>query len=417
MSIRPTDDIVSLIHDPRYGVVFTNGEGWKKQRKTFARLFKSTGFKKSHLETVIEHIWPKLKLSMTIAPSVVIELQEPMEPSENESLHRMELTLMELLVLIFADKAVFPGGSIPEEYLQNFNISRTCGIQWIEQRLWYKYPFLRLLSPQYSGFTWIKEAQANTHRNLDGIISLHKGAGVKRIKSSYIDSYLKEAGDIEEETSNSRKELIASLKDFLLGSDGVTMGFFALLYCLARNPHVQEDMRREILSNLSADGPKDKSTLPYCWAVVLETLRYIPQTGYGTPHHCTADQVVGNFTIPAGTDVYPNLAGILRNTEYWDAPNTFNPRRFIDPDMQCHQPKHWIPFEIGPRACPGGKFAMDVLFMLGVKMVTELELSFGGFTNEKASANTKLKFYGMALIHHYPFKLIVKKFSEARWQN
>ena len=44
---------------------------------------------------------------------------------------------MELLVLTIADKATFPGGNVPQEYLENFNISRTCGIQWIEQSLVY----------------------------------------------------------------------------------------------------------------------------------------------------------------------------------------------------------------------------------------------------------------------------------------
>ena len=88
-------------------------------------------------------------------------------------------------------------------------------------------------------------------------------------------------------------------------------GLYSLLYCLARNPHVQETMRREIEENLP-NGEKGKLTLPYSWAVVLECLRFIPQAGFGGPHHSEEDIYVGNYKIPAGTDIFPDLLGFLR---------------------------------------------------------------------------------------------------------
>ena len=73
------DDIVSLIHDPKFGIIFTNGEPWKDQRKTLVSLLKKTGFQKSYLESVIEQVWPQLKESLTKSPSMVVEVTEPME--------------------------------------------------------------------------------------------------------------------------------------------------------------------------------------------------------------------------------------------------------------------------------------------------------------------------------------------------
>ena len=50
--------------------------------------------------------------------------------------------------------------------------------------------------------------------------------------------------------------------------------------------------------------------------------------------------------------------------------------------------------------------------MLGLKIVTELKLTFDGFVDEKASALNELKFFGMALVHQHPFKLRVDKIVE-----
>ena len=58
--------------------------------------------------------------------------------------------------------------------------------------------------------------------------------------------------------------------------------------------------------------PDTKANLPYCWSVIMETLRLIPQTGFGTPHHSDKTICVDGFKILAGMDVYPDLLGILR---------------------------------------------------------------------------------------------------------
>ena len=44
----------------------------------------------------------------------------------------------------------------------------------------------------------------------------------------------------------------------------------------------------------------------------METLRLIPQTGFGTPHDSDKTIYVDGFKIPVGMDVYPDLLGILR---------------------------------------------------------------------------------------------------------
>ena len=442
VNMRPVAEIVNQIYHPKFGIVFTNGEEWKTQRKTFVRLMKKTGFQKPHLESVVDYIWPRMREPISKNSSIVVGLDKEIKSSSNDALEQVELALMELLTLIFADKSLFPNGIVPNDYLNNFNTYRTCGVQWIDANaLWYRFPILRHLAPELSGFVWIKDMIAQTEKNMNEIVSLHKRAreigmstetgpigakpwrwptstsprsppiaplatdehpaGAKR-GASYVDSYLEEIDRIEGEDAknNHHRAMIASLEEIFLGADGIVMGFYSLLYCLARNPHVQEEMRKEI--SVATE------ILPYCRAVILETLRYVPQGGIGPQHYSEEDLLVDGYKIPAGMDVYPNVMGIFQSREHWDQPELFNPMRFLGQDRQLLHPKTWIPFSIGDRTCPAKSFSQDVLLMLGLKLVTEFELAFEGFVEKGAN---EFKYYGMSLAHINPFKIAVRELS------
>ena len=119
--------------------------------------------------------------------------------------------------------------------------------------------------------------------------------------------------------------------------------------------------------------------------------------------------LLNGYRIPSGMDVYPNILGISLSKEHWDRPEIFDPRRFFDQDEQILHPRTWIPFSIGERVCPAKSFSLDMLLMLGLKIVTTLELSFEGFVEK--SVEGELKYYGMSLIHVHPFKMGVKELA------
>ena len=126
-------------------------------------------------------------------------------------------------------------------------------------------------------------------------------------------------------------------------------------------------------------------------------------------HYSDEDLIVDGYRIPSGMDIYPNILGISLSKEHWYRPEIFDPTRFFDKDKQVLHPRTWIPFSIGERVCPAKSFSLDMLLMLGLKIVTTLELSFDGFVEE--STEGELKYYGMSLIHVHPFKMGVKELA------
>lgn len=64
-----------------------------------------------------------------------------------------------------------------------------------------------------------------------------------------------------------------------------------------------------------------------------------------------------SFKIPQGMTIMLPLHGLARDEEYLDDPWIFNPDRF-----EANIPTHAaLPFGIGPRSCPGERFAMIIL--------------------------------------------------------
>ena len=72
-----------------------------------------------------------------------------------------------------------------------------------------------------------------------------------------------------------------------------------------------------------------------------------------------------DFTIKKGTDIQYNIYAIHRNPKQYQKPNEFLPERwdpenplYLTPDGKPRSKFSWLPFSIGPRACPGQFFAL-----------------------------------------------------------
>ena len=104
---------------------------------------------------------------------LLIQLKEPHQ-RVYESLDKIEFIMVELSMLTFTTKSVFPGGKVPPEYVELFKTAGLCKSQWVRDALWWRYPILRRLAPSLSGYTWQTNIIKKEYETLEKIVDLHR---------------------------------------------------------------------------------------------------------------------------------------------------------------------------------------------------------------------------------------------------
>ena len=150
---------------------------------------------------------------------------------------------------------------------------------------------------------------------------------------------------------------------FFAGMDTSSAILAVLMYCMAKNPVVQEQLYDEIKDALgqSDDGELDYNTiqtLPYLDMVVNEALRFYPLGDH--ERKCVKDYTLPgtSFTIPKGMMVYMPATGIMSDARYFPNPEQFNPENFSKENKEKRNPYAFMPFGIGPRNCIGYRLAL-----------------------------------------------------------
>ncbi|MFJ9773641.1 cytochrome P450 [Kitasatospora sp. NPDC101157] len=139
-------------------------------------------------------------------------------------------------------------------------------------------------------------------------------------------------------------------------STATTLAF--AMHLLACNPEAQARAHAEVDGLLDGrePGSADVEALPYLSAVIKETLRLYPAAP-ALGRVPTSNVRVGDFEIPAGTDVVVSAGVVQRDPEMWPEPDRFDPDRFLG-ESQNQRPRYaWFPFGGGPRACIGQHLA------------------------------------------------------------
>ena len=149
---------------------------------------------------------------------------------------------------------------------------------------------------------------------------------------------------------------------FFAGMDTSSALLAALMYCMAKNPEVQEKLHDEINDALaqSVDGELDYNTiqtLPYMDMVINEALRFYPIADI--ERKCVKEYTVPgtSFTIPTGMMVSLPATGILSDEKYFPNPGQFNPENFNKENKEKRNSYAFLPFGIGPRNCIGNRLA------------------------------------------------------------
>ena len=217
-----------------------------------------------------------------------------------------------------------------------------------------------------------RKAIKQLDRIIYDLISRHReGKG-----SDDLISMLLSAED-EDGTRMSRQQLRDELATLFFAShEAAALVLTWTSYLLARYPDKQDTLVAELRSSLQdRKAPKvaDLSALAYTRMVIKEAMRlYPPNRSVG--REALNDCEIGDYHVPAGTQLLMSQWVVHRDSRYFDSPEEFLPERWT-PEFMRQLPKYaYFPFGGGPRVCIGQDFAMMEAMLVVATMLQRFKL-------------------------------------------
>jgi cytochrome P450 len=220
---------------------------------------------------------------------------------------------------------------------------------------------------------------AQAFRSLEKII-LELAAQRRKEKTTGTDilGRLMEARDQKSGQAMSDRQLVNEIKTLIVAGHETTASTLSWTwYLLSQNLEVEEKLSSE-LSNLPPSTLPKLDDLPkfsYARRIIDEAMRLYPP-GWLLTRKARNDDHLGDYFVPAGTEIYISPYFIQRHPSLWKDPDSFNPNRF-DPDHSHGRPSlAMLPFSAGPRNCIGEVFARVEMLIHLMIIASQLRLRF-----------------------------------------
>jgi cytochrome P450 len=187
---------------------------------------------------------------------------------------------------------------------------------------------------------------------------------------------------------------------FFAGHETAATSLCWIQYLLSQHPAERAILRAEVVEVLGSRLPTmaDLDKLRYTEQVVNESLRlYSPI--HSISRVAMEDDVLGGFSIPAGSTIYISLYATHRLERFWPDPDRFDPQRFTAESSATRPRFAFIPFAAGHRNCIGGSAAMVELKLAVALLAQRYELAPAPRQRvEPAAGTTMYPRFGMSMI-------------------
>jgi cytochrome P450 len=168
---------------------------------------------------------------------------------------------------------------------------------------------------------------------------------------------------------------------FIAGHDTTSIALSYALYSLAKYPHVQEKLVNSIQEKYGL-GDSDISVeqiddIEYLNWFIKENMRLYPPVGQLPPRKLVSTEVLGDYTLSAGTLATINIYNIHHNPNVWGKDvEEFRPERFSPEESKNRHSNAYMPFGGGPRTCIGNRFSLleQKIFLVQLLRRFKLEL-------------------------------------------
>ncbi len=201
---------------------------------------------------------------------------------------------------------------------------------------------------------------AQTFRSLGKIIGdVAAQRRAENIPSSDMLGMLMEARDSESGEGMSDRQLISEIMTLIVAGHETTASTLNWTwYLLSQHPEVEGKLWKELSVLLQGKYP-ELGDLPHCAYtrhVIDEALRLYPP-GWLMTRKAIKDDQLGEYFVPAGTEIYISPYLVQRNPAFWEAPDCFDPDRFEPQQARDRHELTMLSFSAGPRKCIGESFA------------------------------------------------------------
>lgn len=146
---------------------------------------------------------------------------------------------------------------------------------------------------------------------------------------------------------------------FLAGHETSASTLAWALYLLARQPQWQQRLREQVWALWPCGATPafgDSRQLHGLHDLFRETLRLYPPIAFYV-RQARQDECLRDKPVPAGSLVAVSSWLVHRHSGFWEDPAVFDPARFGTAAGQQSAKHAYLPFGLGPRACPGAAFA------------------------------------------------------------
>ena len=169
-----------------------------------------------------------------------------------------------------------------------------------------------------------------------------------------------EARDKDTGEAMTDKELMDELMTLIIAgheTSAITLNWS--WYFLANHSEVEQRALEEIRPVCGKGMPDFEALtgMQYIRQLVSEALRHYPPVWLFS-RTAIGDDRLGDFDVPAGTDIFISPYYMHRHPAYWPEADRFDPERFTPEAEKSRPATAYIPFSAGPRRCIGDYFAM-----------------------------------------------------------
>lgn len=245
-------------------------------------------------------------------------------------------------------------------------------LDYYERRL---YSVRRMLPPSFPslGKLRFRRAKAELDQIVHGIIERCRASAGE---GDYLLARLIRARTEQGEAMSEQQLHDEAITMLLAGHETTALALMYCVYALSKSPASAERLRAEVdreLGGRAATG-EDLARMPYLDAVLHETLRLYPPA-YAFGREVTSEIELGGYRVPVGSQVVISPFGMHRNPRFFPDPERFSPERWLEGGTARSLPRFaYLPFGGGPRICIGSHFAMLEAGLVLATLVQELEL-------------------------------------------